>query len=121
VRAAAIQFANSMKRIKADQLESVVMPAIDAIKNNIIAVDEADFIMRDIMFNHFVRQEQFKEAAQTLAAVNVDNFSDHEKTDIYVKCAGKFARILFGPSPSILVSFSLLIVSYHFENYRGFP
>lgn len=88
VRSAATQFASLMKKLPPEVIEGIVIPAIDSIKNHLIPLDETDFMLRDIMFHHFIGQEQFKEAAQTLASANLENFNDHDKTDIYVKCAG---------------------------------
>ena len=69
------------------------MVALTAIKNHVMNFDEADYILREALFTYFLGLEQFKEAAQTLSMVNLESFSDHDKVDIYVKCAGKITVV----------------------------
>lgn len=55
--------------------------------------DEADFIIRDGLFSTYLKWGQFSDAAQSLAGLNVESttrpYTDNEKADIYVKCAGR--------------------------------
>ena len=57
--------------------------------------DEADFIIRDGLFSTYLKWGQFSDAAQSLAGLNVESttrpYTDNEKADIYVKCAGRSA------------------------------
>jgi hypothetical protein len=54
--------------------------------------DEADYILRDGLFAKFIDAEQFSDAAQILSGTNLDSLSrpytEKEKVDVYVKCAG---------------------------------
>lgn len=65
---------------------------LQAIKQNLSTYDEADFILREALFAKYIDAEQFSDAALVLSGANVDSttrvFSDKEKTDILVKCAG---------------------------------
>lgn len=87
-----IHFANAIKRMTGESLEEIASFAVNAIKNHLMSFDEADYIFRDTLFEYYVSQEQFRDAGQILSGVNLDSsttpFSDQEKTEIYVKCAG---------------------------------
>lgn len=75
-----------------EPLEEIASFAVILIKNHIMSFDEADFILREILFDHYVSQEQYKDAGQILSAVNLESstipYSDQQKTEVYVKCAG---------------------------------
>ena len=75
-----------------EHLEEIASFAVSAIKNHLMSFDEADYILRDTLFEYYVSQEQFRDAGQILSCVNLDSsttpFSDQEKTEVYVKCAG---------------------------------
>jgi COP9 signalosome complex subunit 4 len=59
-----------------------------------MSFDEADYILREILFDYYVSQELFKDAAVILSGINLDSstntISDQNKTEIYVKCAEAF-------------------------------
>lgn len=67
---------------------------ITSIKNNISSYDEADYILRESLFKCYLNSEQYSDAAQILAGVNLDStsriFTEKEKTDVYVRCAETF-------------------------------
>ena len=73
---------------------------LGALKSHVSPLDEADYILRDALFNHHVSCEEYTTAAQYLSGANLDStarvFSDHEKADICIKCAGKPVTILHG-------------------------
>ena len=90
MKAAVLQFATSINTLKGEPFETIACYAVSAIKNHIMSFDDADHLLRQALFDHFLRLEQFKEGAQMLAGVNVENFSDDEKSELYVKCAEAF-------------------------------
>ena len=75
-----------------EPLEEIACFAVTLIKNHIMSFDEADFILRETLFDHYVSQEQYKDAGQILSGVNLDTstipYTDQQKTEVYVKCAG---------------------------------
>ena len=75
-----------------EPLEEIACFAVTLIKNHIMSFDEADFIFREILFDHYVSQEQYKDAGQILSGVNLETstipYTDQQKTEVYVKCAG---------------------------------
>jgi COP9 signalosome complex subunit 4 len=54
--------------------------------------DEADFFLRDWLFSYLCGCEEYTEAARYLSGANLEStvraFTDLEKVDIYIKCAG---------------------------------
>ncbi len=66
---------------------------LQAIKQNLSTYDDADFILREGMFAKYIEAEQYSDAALILSGTNLDSttrvFSEKEKTDILVKCAGR--------------------------------
>lgn len=91
-RAVVNHFASAIKSIQGEQLETIASFAVSAIKNHLMSFDEADYILRDTLFEYYVSQELFKDAGQILSAVNLDTstipYTDQQKTEVYVKCAG---------------------------------
>ena len=91
-RAVVLHFATAIKRMSGDSLEEIASFAVSAIKNHLMSFDEADFVLRDTLFEYYVSQQQFKDAGQILSGVNLESsttaFSDHDKAEVCVKCAG---------------------------------
>lgn len=91
--------ANAVKLLPEDLFYDIAVFLVTCIKQNASAqsYDEADFILRDALFSYCVGCEEYTEAAQYLAGSNLDSttrvFTDLEKVDIYIKCAGK-GRVL---------------------------
>ena len=73
-------------------MEELASFAVTAIKNHLMSFDEADFVLRETLFDFYVSQEMFKDAGQILSGVNLDTstipYSDQQKTEVFVKCAG---------------------------------
>lgn len=92
-RSALSQFAVSIKALDSEQYESIANFTLTKMKSSANNFDEADFIIRDGLFNTYLKWGQFSDAAQALAGLNVESttrpYSDNEKADIYVKCAGR--------------------------------
>jgi len=69
---------------------------IQQIRMHAVKFDEADYILRDALFNYYLETQQFKDAATTLVGVNMESvtktFTDAEKADIYVKCAEAYLQ-----------------------------
>lgn len=87
-----LQFAKAVKNIEGEEQLEICSYMISAIKQNVNPYDEADYLLRETLFDYYVASEQYSDAAQILSGVNFDStsrvFSDKEKADIYVKCAG---------------------------------
>ena len=96
MKATALLFAKKLKELVPldERYVEVALHAISALKAHPSSFDEPDHALRETLFNYYISIEQFKEAAQILAGVNVDSntkiFSDMEKADIYVKCAESY-------------------------------
>lgn len=92
-RSCLIHLSKSIKPIEPDSLFEVASFLITAIKQNVSSYDEADYILRDTLFQYYINSEQFTDAAQILSGVSLESstrpFSDKEKVDIFVKCAGR--------------------------------
>lgn len=94
-RSVLTHIASSMKSLSEEQYYEVSVYLIGVIKQHPGApsLDEADFILRDTLFTYCVACEEYTEAAQFLAGANLDSatrvFSELEKVDIYIKCAGR--------------------------------
>mmetsp|Transcript_992 Transcript_992/g.1093 ORF Transcript_992/g.1093 Transcript_992/m.1093 type:complete len:405 (+) Transcript_992:155-1369(+) len=93
-RTVIIHFSNAIKKISGEPLEEIASFAVTAIKNHLMSFDEADLILREILFDYYISQELFKDAAVILSGINMDSstntISDQNKTEIYVKCAEAF-------------------------------
>jgi len=80
-----------INNIDGDIFQDIASYIITAIKSHPNAFDDADFILRDQLFNYYISCEQFKEGAQVLSGLNLDSngkiYTPQEKADIYVKCA----------------------------------
>jgi hypothetical protein len=54
--------------------------------------DEADYVAREALFQHFLMANRFKDAALILSGINFDStsfaLSSAQKADTYLKCAG---------------------------------
>lgn len=90
-----LYFAQSIcKQIPEDQLEELGTSSLDALKPFSNQYDEADYVLRDRLFNLYVSWGQCVNAAQILSGVNLAStarvFTDSEKVDIYIKCAEAF-------------------------------
>jgi hypothetical protein len=90
-----VHLANDIKSLPEESYYDVAVFLVSSIKQHPSAstFDEADFILRDGLFTHCVTSEEYTEAAQFLAGTNLDStsrvFTDLEKVDLYIKCAGK--------------------------------
>eukprot|EP01040_Poterioochromonas_malhamensis_P012164 gene12164-13302_t len=94
-KASVLHFAQSVtKHVTEDNLEELGNLTLDALKPFSNQYDEADYILRDRLFNLYVSWGQCVNAAQVLSNVNLAStarvFSDTEKVDIYIKCAEAF-------------------------------
>jgi len=79
--------------IKGADFERVAIDILTKIKDHHHSTpfDEADFLLREALFQWMCECERFHEAATVLSQVNVGSqtrvFSSEEKADIYIKCA----------------------------------
>ena len=87
-----VHLAKAITSIESESLFEIASSLITAIKENIASYDEADYILRESLFSYYINCEQFSDAAQILSGTNLESttrpFSDKEKVDIHVKCAG---------------------------------
>lgn len=92
-RTAITAFASAVKVLPAEKLEEVGNYTLSKIKTTANNYDEADFVLRDAIFSVYLSWGQYSDAAQTLSGLNLESatrpYSDTEKADIYVKCAGE--------------------------------
>lgn len=93
-----IHLATAIKALSGDEFYDLALLLVTSIKQHPSAslFDEADYILRDSLFSHCVSCEEYTDAAQYLAGANLDSttkvFTDLEKVDIYIKCAGTIPR-----------------------------
>lgn len=91
---AILHLSKTIKALTGDALESIASFAISTLRQHTICFDDADYFLRDALFDHYCSMEQFKEAAQSLAGVNFDSaamtFSNAEKAALLVKIAEAF-------------------------------
>lgn len=96
-----LHFAKSVSNIDGDDQLEICNYMITAIKQNVNSYDEADYLLRETLFDYYVACEQYSDAAQILSGVNFDStskiFSDKEKANIHVKCAGIVSNLYVGP------------------------
>ncbi len=87
-----LYLAKAVATMSGEPLFDVACRLITSIKQNVSSYDDADFILREALFGYYLGTGQFSDAAQILSGANLEStsrvFSDKEKADIYVKCAG---------------------------------
>jgi hypothetical protein len=89
MKAAILQFATSVKqRLKGEAFESIASQAVSAMRSHVLNFDDADRVLREALFDHFIGQEQFKEGAQMLSGVNVEALSDSDKVRCVLMTTG---------------------------------
>lgn len=88
-----IYLSTAVKSLPEDLFYDVAVFLVTSIKQSGQSYDEADFILRDALFSYCINCEEYTEAAQYLAGSNLDStsrvFTNLEKVDIYIKCAGR--------------------------------
>ena len=94
-KSALLHMAQAIKTLPEDVFYEIAVFLVSQIKAHPSAqsYDESDYILRDALFFHCIGSEEYTEGAQFLAGTNLDStsrvFTDLEKVDIYIKCAGK--------------------------------
>lgn len=94
-KAALIRLSKGIRSLPDDVFYEIACFLVSSIKQSPAAqsFDEADFNIRDALFTYCVSCEEYIEAAQFLSGANFDSstrtFTEVEKVDIYIKCAGK--------------------------------
>lgn len=80
--------------LRGDLKESIGMHTIQKIQPRVTSFEEADNVIRNVLFDYFLEEESFKQAAHVLSGINVESgariFPDGEKADHYVKIAEAF-------------------------------
>lgn len=95
--------ATAIKSLPEEAYYELAVFLVTSIKQHQSAqsLDEADYILRDGLFSYCVSCEEYTEAAQYLAGANLDStsrvFTDLEKVDIYIKCAGIARAVVSWP------------------------
>mmetsp|Transcript_35381 Transcript_35381/g.36046 ORF Transcript_35381/g.36046 Transcript_35381/m.36046 type:complete len:407 (-) Transcript_35381:73-1293(-) len=86
-----LYMAKKLKDINEEILEEIGNHLLVLIKQHTLSFDEAEYFIRETMFNYYVKNGLYKDAATTLSSVNVDSTTHHlaeeEKTDLFVRCA----------------------------------
>ncbi len=58
-----------------------------------------DFILREALFDHLIRQNAYSAAGQVLSGLNLDSnqqiYPESQKVDIYIRCAEAFLEVSF--------------------------
>jgi hypothetical protein len=81
-------------------IEEIGLYTLHLIKNqNSSSYDESDFNLRNILFQNYIKTEQFSEAANVLAGAKLDSpnypLSEVIKADTLIKCAGNIITMYF--------------------------
>jgi hypothetical protein len=89
------QLANKLVTELTDTVfEEVCEQGLSVLKVPSCTFDEADYALSNRLFMLYVQWGQFSSAALVLGGLNLEStvrkYSDKEKTDIYIKCAGQF-------------------------------
>jgi COP9 signalosome complex subunit 4 len=86
-----IPFALTIKSLPPEKFDEIATFTIGKIKANANSFDEADYILRDALFQLYLSYGQFTDAANILSGLNLESnlriYTDIEKADIYIKCA----------------------------------
>jgi len=90
-----LHLTQSIVKLPADTFVEVANFGIQSIRQHPSAGhDEADYVLRDLLFNHYSVEQDFKSAAMVLSSLNMENtskaWSVDDKADIYVKVAETF-------------------------------
>jgi COP9 signalosome complex subunit 4 len=97
IRGVVLHLAKSLKTISTkasshECFEIVSTYIVGKLKNQVgmgVSHDDADYILRDALFEYYLSTAEYAEAAQALAGLNLDSstrvYSDMEKVDILVK------------------------------------
>lgn len=84
--------AKSLKSLHPLVLQEVGSHLLQCLRDRPLVYDEADHAVRDALFDHYISAEEFSQAAQVLAGLNLDStvrpYSVTEKVDVFIKCAG---------------------------------
>lgn len=92
-RTVVTEFSSSLQSCPEAIIEEAHVFLLPLIKNQNIPFDEADYILRTTLFTYYIKAESFSQAASTLSELNLDSsvkvYSESEKADILIKCAGK--------------------------------
>jgi len=75
---------------KSEALEGAALAALRLMGSQQAAFEEADGLLRHSLFDSYVAEGSFGEAARTLSGLNVDRKSEAEKAGLYVKVAETF-------------------------------
>ena len=92
------KFGESLHLLSPDVFEDVANAALAKLAPQVASFEEADYMIRHQLFDHYVTQNSFADAAATLAGINMETssraFTEAEKAEIYVKVAETYC----GPS-----------------------
>jgi hypothetical protein len=84
--------AKSLKSLDPSILQQVGSYMLQCLRDRPLVFDDADYILRDALFDYYTASEEFSQAAQILGCLNLDSsvrpYNINEKVDIYIKCAG---------------------------------
>jgi hypothetical protein len=104
-RTVLLHLATSLKSLQDEEATNeLVVYLVTLIRQSPSAssYDEADFCLRDWLFSYLCGCEEYTEAARYLSGANLDStvrvFTDLEKVDIYIKCAGTVASLCWSAS-----------------------
>lgn len=98
-KALASTLAKSLKSLDRSILQQVGSHMLQVLRDRPLIFDEADYILRDALFDYYIGDEEFSQAAQILGGLNLESivrpYNLNEKVDIFIKCAGVFSFVYF--------------------------
>eukprot|EP00639_Heterosigma_akashiwo_P002680 CAMPEP_0194591992 /NCGR_PEP_ID=MMETSP0292-20121207/22459_1 /TAXON_ID=39354 /ORGANISM="Heterosigma akashiwo, Strain CCMP2393" /LENGTH=371 /DNA_ID=CAMNT_0039450299 /DNA_START=67 /DNA_END=1179 /DNA_ORIENTATION=- len=86
-------FASVIKNDLSDRevFQEVATYTLGKFQNQVVSFEDADYTLRDALFEHYLNEESFKSAANALAGLNMESgskvYTDAEKANLYVKIA----------------------------------
>mmetsp|Transcript_18330 Transcript_18330/g.24187 ORF Transcript_18330/g.24187 Transcript_18330/m.24187 type:complete len:403 (-) Transcript_18330:374-1582(-) len=85
-------FASSVKELSNKEVfEEVANYTIKKFQNQVVSFEDGDYILRDALFEYYLAEESFKEAATALSGLNMESgtkvYTEAEKANMYVKIA----------------------------------
>jgi COP9 signalosome complex subunit 4 len=85
-----------LHQTKPEEFKDLCEHCLESIKTQVAPCDEAEQTLREALFDYYVGAEQFKDAANTLAALNLEgagrSYTDRQKANVYVKIAEAFLQ-----------------------------
>ena len=93
-RSIVLHFGAAIATLPPNVFEDIANFTVQSIRQSSSANDEADYVLRDLLFKYYTKEEEYKSAAMILAGLNLDSTSKSytidEKANIIVTIAETF-------------------------------